>query len=190
MWNLSWRTKECSHGYQYRYWWGTCSWSSPQGDLLTSPLKQQLMVQRMSSSTYNLAMTWPWQKLKKHLKLFIKAAGQGVNIWLGTSIDETMKDEIRVTVVATGVRQDGVESSPRKRGSFKCPNSSNTFDGPTPVASNVPQAEAPKSSAFGRVGSPSWKHSSHPWCRSAISSICWKIHYRRWWRWIRYSAIL
>lgn len=38
-----------------------------------------------------------------------QAAGQGVNIWLGTSIDDTMKDEIRVTVVATGVRQDKAE---------------------------------------------------------------------------------
>ena len=38
-----------------------------------------------------------------------QAAGQGVNIWLGTLIDENMKDEIRVTVVATGVRQDRVE---------------------------------------------------------------------------------
>ena len=38
-----------------------------------------------------------------------QAAGHGVNIWLGTSIDDSMKDEIRVTVVATGVRQDKVE---------------------------------------------------------------------------------
>lgn len=38
-----------------------------------------------------------------------QAAGHGVNIWLGTSIDESMKDEIRVTVVATGVRQEQVE---------------------------------------------------------------------------------
>ena len=38
-----------------------------------------------------------------------QAAGQGVNIWLGTSIDESMKDEIRVTVVATGVRQERVD---------------------------------------------------------------------------------
>ena len=38
-----------------------------------------------------------------------QAAGQGMNIWLGTSIDESMRDEIRVTVVATGVRQDRVE---------------------------------------------------------------------------------
>ncbi|MBM7635407.1 cell division protein FtsZ [Streptococcus saliviloxodontae] len=48
-----------------------------------------------------------------------QAAGHGVNIWLGTSIDDTMKDEIRVTVVATGVRQEkaeqvsGVRSTPR-----------------------------------------------------------------------------
>ncbi|CAM4219242.1 cell division protein FtsZ [Streptococcus penaeicida] len=38
-----------------------------------------------------------------------QAAGNGVNIWLGTSIDDSMKDEIRVTVVATGVRQDKAE---------------------------------------------------------------------------------
>ena len=38
-----------------------------------------------------------------------QAAGHGVNIWLGTAIDESMKDEFRVTVVATGVRQDKVE---------------------------------------------------------------------------------
>ncbi|MFS1664558.1 cell division protein FtsZ [Streptococcus sp. zg-JUN1979] len=35
-----------------------------------------------------------------------QAAGKGVNIWLGTSIDMDMKDEIRVTVVATGVRKE------------------------------------------------------------------------------------
>ncbi|TWT16558.1 cell division protein FtsZ [Streptococcus sp. sy010] len=39
-----------------------------------------------------------------------QAAGNGVNIWLGTSIDESMKDEIRVTVVATGVGKDRVET--------------------------------------------------------------------------------
>lgn len=38
-----------------------------------------------------------------------QAAGSGVNIWLGTSIDETMKDEIRVTVVATGLRPERAE---------------------------------------------------------------------------------
>ena len=49
-----------------------------------------------------------------------QAAGNGVNIWLGTSIDDTLKDEIRVTVVATGVRQDraekvsGMKARPRK----------------------------------------------------------------------------
>ena len=38
-----------------------------------------------------------------------QAAGHGVNIWLGTSIDGSMKDEIRVTVVATGVKEDKVD---------------------------------------------------------------------------------
>ena len=48
-----------------------------------------------------------------------QAAGQGVNIWLGTSIDENMKDEIRVTVVATGVRQENVEKVVRVKTSNK-----------------------------------------------------------------------
>ena len=42
-------------------------------------------------------------------EIISQAAGKGVNIWLGTSIDDSMKDEIRVTVVATGVRQDRAE---------------------------------------------------------------------------------
>lgn len=42
-------------------------------------------------------------------EIISQAAGKGVNIWLGTSIDDTMKDEIRVTVVATGVRKERVE---------------------------------------------------------------------------------
>ena len=63
-----------------------------------------------------------------------QAAGQGVNIWLGTSIDENMEDEIRVTVVATGVRQERVEKvvgSPVKqaarREASRAPHS-HTFD--------------------------------------------------------------
>jgi cell division protein FtsZ len=54
-----------------------------------------------------------------------QAAGHGVNIWLGTSIDESLKDEIRVTVVATGVRQDkvervsGIASSPASHRPYK-----------------------------------------------------------------------
>ena len=58
-------------------------------------------------------------------EIISQAAGKGVNIWLGTSIDDSMKDEIRVTVVATGVRQDradkvaGFQQSNR---SFNQPN--------------------------------------------------------------------
>ncbi|WP_159574268.1 cell division protein FtsZ [Streptococcus halichoeri] len=50
-----------------------------------------------------------------------QAAGNGVNIWLGTSIDDSMKDEIRVTVVATGVRQDKAD----KAAGFRQPRSYN-----------------------------------------------------------------
>ena len=78
-----------------------------------------------------------------------QAAGQGVNIWLGTSIDESMKDEIRVTVVATGVRQDRVEKvvsshAPYTKGrpSAKTPQS-HTFDRQFDLEET---AELPKSS--------------------------------------------
>ncbi len=91
-----------------------------------------------------------------------QAAGHGVNIWLGTSIDESMKDEIRVTVVATGVRQDAVEKvvAPQPRqASFRGPvrtghthaydrnfDLAETAELPTP---SQRQTEAPKASAFG-----------------------------------------
>ena len=91
-----------------------------------------------------------------------QAAGHGVNIWLGTSIDESMKDEIRVTVVATGVRQDAVEKvvAPQPRqASFREPvrtghthaydrnfDLAETAELPTP---SQRQTEAPKADAFG-----------------------------------------
>ena len=91
-----------------------------------------------------------------------QAAGHGVNIWLGTSIDESMKDEIRVTVVATGVRQDTVDKvvAPQPRqASFREPVKSghtHTYDRlfdlaetaelPTPSQRHT---EVPKASAFG-----------------------------------------
>jgi len=91
-----------------------------------------------------------------------QAAGHGVNIWLGTSIDESMKDEIRVTVVATGVHQDAVEKvvAPQPRqASFREPVKSghtHTYDRHFDLAETVElptpsqrHTEAPKASAFG-----------------------------------------
>ncbi|MBJ8326009.1 cell division protein FtsZ [Streptococcus pacificus] len=101
-----------------------------------------------------------------------QAAGQGVNIWLGTSIDDTMADEIRVTVVATGVRQDKVErvsgignaqphtaNSSRQAGSQYAAEHLNTrrqayqsFDmneTPDMPRASRPQDSAPQSSGFG-----------------------------------------
>lgn len=72
-----------------------------------------------------------------------QAAGQGVNIWLGTSIDETMKDEIRVTVVATGVRQDTNEKPVRQRMDYASVGRSASQ--PTAQA----ETAASKASAFG-----------------------------------------
>ncbi|HEM5105085.1 MULTISPECIES: cell division protein FtsZ [Streptococcus] len=81
-----------------------------------------------------------------------QAAGQGVNIWLGTSIDETMKDEIRVTVVATGVRQDTADKPVRHRTEAVSPRPSQRFDhsvASAPARGAAQQTEAPKASAFG-----------------------------------------
>ncbi|HFU4560699.1 TPA: cell division protein FtsZ [Streptococcus suis] len=81
-----------------------------------------------------------------------QAAGQGVNIWLGTSIDETMKDEIRVTVVATGVRQDTADKPARHRAEAVSPRPSQCFDhsvASAPTRGAAQQTEAPKASAFG-----------------------------------------
>ncbi len=81
-----------------------------------------------------------------------QAAGQGVNIWLGTSIDETMKDEIRVTVVATGVRQDTVEKVVKHRSDIapigRTAPRYDQLTAPTPTRTAAP-VETPKASAFG-----------------------------------------
>lgn len=78
-----------------------------------------------------------------------QAAGKGVNIWLGTSIDDSMKDEIRVTVVATGVRQDGAEKPARYRNEVAAAPRPNRYDAQGPVATTAPASETPKPSAFG-----------------------------------------
>lgn len=79
-----------------------------------------------------------------------QAAGQGVNIWLGTSIDDSMKDEIRVTVVATGVRQDGAERSPKQREVSQAISRPRYDAASAPVVTTrTHQEEAPKASAFG-----------------------------------------
>ena len=91
-----------------------------------------------------------------------QAAGQGVNIWLGTSIDESMRDEIRVTVVATGVRQDKVEkvvtAQPRQAAYCEPARRSHTHaydrkfdmtDTADLPSSSYLRPEVPKTSAFG-----------------------------------------
>lgn len=84
-----------------------------------------------------------------------QAAGQGVNIWLGTSIDETMRDEIRVTVVATGVRQDLEQAKLPKHQRPEMVSSVRTsprFDvpvSPAPLPNQALHQESSKPSAFG-----------------------------------------
>ncbi len=54
-------------------------------------------------------------------EIVIQAAGNDVNIMLGTAIDPNLKDEIRVTVVATGVAKEdadealGLQPEPRRQ---------------------------------------------------------------------------
>lgn len=83
-----------------------------------------------------------------------QAAGQGVNIWLGTSIDDTLKDEIRVTVVATGVRQERAERPARHRAEPVAQRTSYQFDHTVPAPTRSARHEAhhydsPQGSAFG-----------------------------------------
>lgn len=69
-----------------------------------------------------------------------QAAGKGVNIWLGTSIDDSMKDEIRVTVVATGVRQDKADRvSGFKNSNYTSASPSSQLTGNTQYSKNQEQ---------------------------------------------------
>lgn len=64
-------------------------------------------------------------------EIVIQAANNDVNILLGTSIDETLKDEIRVTVVATGVSRDEAN---RTAGLGYNAGRPSQFDQPNPAA--------------------------------------------------------
>lgn len=80
-----------------------------------------------------------------------QAAGQGVNIWLGTSIDDSMNDEIRVTVVATGVQPSTADKTSRHRSDIVNPRPSQRYDNSVPAAPTrtAVAQEPPKQSAFG-----------------------------------------
>ncbi|MBF0805975.1 MULTISPECIES: cell division protein FtsZ [unclassified Streptococcus] len=92
-----------------------------------------------------------------------QAAGHGVNIWLGTSIDPNMEGEIRVTVVATGVRQDkveqvaGVSGTPSRPEPKQAQANQGQFDRAydlnesvdMPISSRPRPSEAPAISPFG-----------------------------------------
>ncbi|GAB2026674.1 cell division protein FtsZ [Lactovum odontotermitis] len=66
-------------------------------------------------------------------EIVISAAGNDVNILLGTSVDETLKDEIRVTVVATGVSRDEVARVSGLSGAAR----GNQFDSTVPNRQHV-----------------------------------------------------
>ena len=44
-------------------------------------------------------------------EIAIQAAGNDVNIMLGTAIDPNLKDEIHITVVATGVAKEDADEA-------------------------------------------------------------------------------
>ena len=92
-------------------------------------------------------------------EIISQAAGKGVNIWLGTSIDDTMKDEIRVTVVATGVAKEdadealGLQPEPRRQPNLTHNSNMQHAQTSRPMQSQQQTQAAPQgqnqSSAFG-----------------------------------------
>lgn len=92
-------------------------------------------------------------------EIVIQAAGNDVNILLGTSIDDSLSDEIRVTVVATGVSRDAADEymgntpapaveEPRRQASFQH-NPMKQAGASTSRPSQAQQAPAQSGSAFG-----------------------------------------
>lgn len=82
-------------------------------------------------------------------EIVIQAANNDVNILLGTSIDETLKDEIRVTVVATGVSRDEAD---RASGMGYNSGRPSQFDQPNPTQASrdkLNQQISQQPSAFG-----------------------------------------
>ena len=93
-------------------------------------------------------------------EIVIQAAGNDVNIMLGTAIDPNLKDEIRVTVVATGVAKEdadealGLQPEPRRQPNLTHNSNMQHAQTSRPMQSQQQtQAAAPQgqnqSSAFG-----------------------------------------
>lgn len=92
-------------------------------------------------------------------EIVIQAAGNDVNIMLGTAIDPNLKDEIRVTVVATGVAKEdadealGLQPEPRRQPNLTHNSNMQHAQTSRPMQSQQQTQAAPKgqnqSSAFG-----------------------------------------
>ena len=89
-------------------------------------------------------------------EIVIQAAGNDVNIMLGTAIDPNLKDEIRVTVVATGVAKEDADEAlglqPESRRQPNLTHNSNMQVNHRPVQQQQQQSTAQtqnQPSAFG-----------------------------------------
>lgn len=92
-------------------------------------------------------------------EIVIQAAGNDVNIMLGTAIDPNLKDEIRVTVVATGVAKEdadealGLQPEPRRQPNLTHNSNMQHAQTSRPMQSQQQTQAAPQvqnqSSAFG-----------------------------------------
>ncbi len=85
--------------------------------------------------------TMTMQEVDEAAKIIIESASSDANIIFGTSIDEQMDDQIKITVIATGFEQEDIRtklgiSSPTAHGGYRRPD----YGSHTPVMQNpLPQ---------------------------------------------------
>ena len=135
---------------------------------IASPLLE-LDIQGATGVLVNVAAssTVTLHEVNEAINQITERADPEANIIFGTSLDETLADEVQITVIATGFAgnarsQSGSAASLRAEYPFGRDEGSVSWSAPTPSAGATTPPATPLSEPAQAATPPSWTPSTHP----------------------------
>ncbi len=135
---------------------------------IASPLLE-LDIQGATGVLVNVAAssTVTLHEVNEAINHITERADPEANIIFGTSLDETLADEVQITVIATGFAgnarsQSGSAANLRAEYPFGRDEGSVSWSAPTPSAGATTPSTAPLSAPVQAATPPSWTPSTHP----------------------------
>ena len=135
---------------------------------IASPLLE-LDIQGATGVLVNVAAssTVTLHEVNEAINHITERADREANIIFGTSLDETLADEVQITVIATGFAgnarsQSGTAASLRAEYPFGRDDASANWSAPTSIAGTTTPPVTPYAAPAQTAPAPSWTPSTHP----------------------------